>query len=466
MQIDKRKKERIIFAVYMAGLACLLTTLALFQPLGNTYPERLNPPDEHARFLVPWYICQTGRIPTGFEEEVRIPAYGFSYAVYNAFPYIVQGAVMRLAHRFTDSKQILLYAGRFVNVGNGLLMAFVIYLLSKRLFRDSRFQWLYCFAVMYWPEVVFLHSYINTDSMCLLSTAIIVYALVCGYQEGFRRRDNVWLSVGIILCALSYYNAYGYILVSILLFAVYFAGGKKAGWDWRAMFQKGLFISALVLLGIGWWFIRSGILYDGDILGLKTSVEMQLQYAVEEVNPLTKATYYNSGKSIWEMFEEDHYFSCVFVSFVAAYGSVSICGNIWFYRLIKGIFFLAAAGCVWQLRFPDGEGLLTGEKPWRRTAFHVGMLLCILIPLGLLIGYSYFYDYQPQGRYVLICAAPLFYYVVRGFQRLAGSETKWIPRWLKNVGIFSVGAVIVIFSFAMVFLEALPRYLEMGMVLI
>ena len=86
----------------MAGFLILAATLALMQPLADTPPLYPNAPDEHARFLVPWYICQHGVIPTGFEEEVRIPAYGFSYILYNAFPYIVQGYIMRFVSIFTS----------------------------------------------------------------------------------------------------------------------------------------------------------------------------------------------------------------------------------------------------------------------------------------------------------------------------------------------------------------------------
>ncbi len=465
MQEVNQKRERLLFMIYLLGFVCMTVTLALFQPLGDTPPGYINPPDEHARFLVPWYICRHGEIPTGFEEAVRIPAYGFSYVMYNAFPYLVQGAAMRLAHFFTDSMQILLYVGRLVDVVCGVLMAIVIYRLSRRLFRDRRFGWLFCFAVMYWPQVVFVHSYINTDSACLLSTAMIVYALVCGYQEGFTRRNCLWLSGGIVLCALSYYNAYGFILVSILLFGASFIGASGNGkWDWRNMLRKGCFVSALVLLGIGWWFIRCGILYDGDILGLRTVYDMGVRYAIPQVNPLTIETYQNTGRTIGDMFRETDFLETVIHTFIAAYGSLSIRGSAWMYRLFKGLFLAAGAGCVWQLTAPDGEGLLADEKPFRRRVFHVGMLGCILIPWVILIGYAYAKEYQAQGRYVLPILVPLFYYLVRGLQRLA--NIKWVPGWLQNLGIAGAGALVVCSSVYMVFYRALPLYLDMGMVLI
>ena len=146
------------------GFLALALTLALLQPLANTPPLYGNPPDEHARYLIPQFICKYGKIPTGWEEEVRIPAYGFSYALYNVFPYIVQGYLMRFVSLFTESEVVLLYTARLVNVTFGLLMAVVVYLIGKRVFRDDRFRWLFCFAVTYLPEGLFLHTYVNTDS--------------------------------------------------------------------------------------------------------------------------------------------------------------------------------------------------------------------------------------------------------------------------------------------------------------
>jgi len=242
----QKKSEKIIFTLYLLGFLALALTLALLQPLANTPPLYGNPPDEHARYLIPQFICKYGKIPTGWEEEVRIPAYGFSYALYNVFPYIVQGYLMRFVSLFTESEVVLLYTARLVNVTFGLLMAVVVYLIGKRVFRDDRFRWLFCFAVTYLPEGLFLHTYVNTDSCCMLSTAMMVYALVCVYQDGINLRNSLWMSGGIILCALSYYNAYGYIVSCILLFLLSFLQKKKNGgyfYDWKNMLKYGCLIA-------------------------------------------------------------------------------------------------------------------------------------------------------------------------------------------------------------------------------
>ena len=166
----QKKSEKIILTLYLLGFLALALTIALLQPLANTPPLFGNPPDEHARYLIPQFICRYGRIPTGLEEEVRIQAYGFYYALYNVFPYIVQGYIMRFVSLFTESEIALLYTARLVNVTFGLLMAVVVSFIGKRVFQDDRFRWLFCFAVTYLPEGLFMHTYVNTDSCCMLST--------------------------------------------------------------------------------------------------------------------------------------------------------------------------------------------------------------------------------------------------------------------------------------------------------
>ena len=157
---NQNRNQKIIFLIYILGFIIIASSIALVQPLANTFYEDTtilaNPPDEHARFLIPQYICEHGLIPTGFEEEIRIPAYGFSYALYNVFPYIVQGYAMRFASLFTESQLILLYVARFINVISGTLMAIVVYKLGKKLFQDKRFLWIFCFAVMYMPQSLFI----------------------------------------------------------------------------------------------------------------------------------------------------------------------------------------------------------------------------------------------------------------------------------------------------------------------
>lgn len=453
--------EGMICAAYFIGFLVMAVVMMAYQPHVDYVSEvPVSPPDEYFRMLIPKFICEHGTLPTGLEEEVRITGCGFSYGLYNVLPYIVQGYCMRFVSLFTDSQLALLYAGRMVNVVFGVLMAWVVYLLGRRIFVDSRFRWLFCFAVMYLPMNLFVHTYINTDSCCMLSTAIILYALVCAYQDGFDYKNSIWLSVGIILCALSYYNAYGYILSSMMLFVGYFLTRQgRFGFDWRTMLKYGIFISVLVLIGAGWWFVRAYFVLDGDVLGLKTKERLALLYALEETSPLN--TYQAKGIGIWQMLRENQFFQCLYDSFVAAFGSLCIRGNRWTYLSYKLFFGVGILGWIAAWIFNQDRKKVDG----RRVFFHLNMLLCAILPLVIMIDYAYTMNYQHQGRYILPSLIPIMYYTVCGIERLACFKTKHfeLPRVLVNAGVAFALFIAIGSAVYMVFFNALPIYLELGM---
>lgn len=427
-QSDKR--EGILTALYLLIFLIVASSIALAQPLYDTPPVYANAPDEHARYLVPKYICEHGTLPTAYDEEVRIPGYGSSYALYNILPYIFMGIVMRLVNLFTDSELYLLYSARFVNVLFGTVMAFVVRKLAVRIFdkeaKKISLDWLFCFLVMFMPQSLFLHTYVNTDSLAMLSTAMILYALVCIYQDGFGLFNSGVLCVGVIFCALSYYNAYGYIVSAVLLCLAYFVkpapekprqetGHKGLGisYDWKNMLRHALPMTAVILLGTAWWFIRSYILYDGDILGFRTADKLMELYAVDKVNPLTSRTYQQMGYTIWQMIRETDYRTIAYASFVGAYGSLSIFANIWIYRFYKIFFYGGLLGYI--ITIPAYRKQHDGK----RMFFHANLVFCMVMPVLLMLYYAYTSDFQAQGRYMMPMLLPLMIYVVKGLERLA-----------------------------------------------
>lgn len=467
--MNRLKKDTPILTAYLTGFIILTMALALFQPLADTPPLYANPPDEYARYLIPQYICRHGTLPTGLEEEVRIPGYGTSYALYNVFPYIVQGYLMRFVNIFTDSEITLLYTARMVNVCFGTFMAVMVYFISIQLFHDRRFRWLFCFAIMYLPENLFIHSYVNTDSCCLLAVSMMIYALIRGYREGFKTAGCLWMCAGIILCALSYYNAYGYILSCILLFAAYYIRADEGCLhiDWKQMLRKGAFISAIVLLGISWWFIHKYIVLDGDFLGFATNSRLSELYAVDKVNPLTSQTYQDMGYTVFQMMKERNTCEMAFRSFVAAYGSMAIYSSDWLYLAYKIFFIAGIAGVLYWLL--NRKFLNKSRRPLsgKEIFFHLNMLFCILMPIILMIYYAYAMDYQNQGRYILPALIPLMYYTVKGLEKLSSIRPReyTLPNPLINICLSLCFLLIIGGTVEMVIFRTVPICMRAGMVL-
>ncbi len=459
-----------ILAFYLLLFFSVAAALAIAQPHLCNVPVASHPPDEPHRYFVSRFICRYGRLPNGFDPEIRIPGWGISYGFYTMLPYMVQGYVMRFVNLFTDSELILLYTARFVNVCTGTAMAAVVYGIGGRLFSDRRFKWLFCFLVMFLPQSLFIHSYVNTDSMALFSTSVIVYAWIRAYREGFGVKIDLILAAGIILCALSYYNAYGFILSSILLFLAAFfrkEDGKRR-YDWKSMLRNGLLISAVVLLGTGWYFIRNAVLYDGDILGLDSLRRCGELYGDPQLLPYGRS-YAARGVPFLDMLKE-YYFKGLIESFIAVYGSMTIFATHKMYVLY---ILLLSAGLAAFIVVPGKGGLTELPGGVERVFLHLNMAFCVLMPLALCLYYAYAMDYQYQGRYIMPGLIPLMYFVTAGLKKLA--DLKWLPqKWVKikkvmrllaSAAVYAAMAMVVIILLKMVFVYAMPVYLQAGSII-
>ena len=474
--MKKYTKNELFIIVCSFGFYIVLgLSLLIKQPFGN-------PPDEFNRYLIPQYIAENGTLPNGYEESIRIPGYGFSYAFQPILPYMLQGYAMWVVKLFTDSEAALLYTARSVNFLLGLLMAYVVLLLSRQWFRDRRFGWIFAFLVTFLPQSIFVHTYVNTDSCCMLSIALMLYGLTLGLKDGFSGASSVIMAVGIIFCALSYYNAYGYILSCILLFSAFFLSFSrqkrgvvthgafflsfslsKIRFDYRNFLKKGCFISFLVLCGIAWWFIRSAILYDGDFLGLQARSGCASLYASPEFHPDTRVTWQNQGYSLWDMLRDSDFLTLSVLSFIGMYGPMTMVTSIWVYRFYKALFGLGILSCVLLHGFA-GKRIAKRQpgRRWFRVFYHLNMTFCILMPFFLSMIYSYSTDYQPQGRYLLPALLPLCFYTVRGLEKLCHRLPFFSPKLSRKRMLIFVSALLCVFIVGMLALTiygyAFPYY--------
>lgn len=468
--MKKLSTDNFLTILYFALYLVIGMSLLLKQPFGN-------PPDEYNRYLIPEYIVEHGTLPNGFDEEIRIGGYGFSYGFQPILPYMLQGYTMRAVSVFTNSETALLYTGRGVNLLLGAIMAWVVLRLSREWFRDRRFGWLFAFLVTFLPQSIFLHTYINTDSCCMLSIAVMLYGLTLGLQKGFTGKTNVILSLGIILCALSYYNAYGYILSCILLFTasfLYVAQNDKLQFDTKSFFKKGLFISCIVLAGIGWWFLRSAILYNGDFLGLDTRHYCATLYAIPEFHPDTMITWKSQGYSLWDMITTSDFWTLSTMSFIGAYGCMTITTSIWVYRFYKLLFYGGLAFCILlPVKVTENASELFSRRKGLSRFYHANMIFCMVMPLLLSLYYSYATDYQPQGRYLMPALIPFCYYTIRGFEKLWNlNVTALLPKanrlvrlwerlrrdWLLSTLVIGLCTLIALWLFVTVYGYAFPYY--------
>ncbi len=421
-----------VLLLLLITFICMMT-FAIIQPYGDG-------PDEINRFKLVEFIYEHGKLPVGDDPEVLIDGYGGSYAFQPMLTYIIDGYLLRALRVFEPSLEIRVLISRMVNVFFGLLTAIYVKKLSDLLFENKKTAWTFTLAVVFLPQNLFIHTYVNTDSMGLLSIAIVLYALMMGMRDDFSKKSCITLAVGIILCALSYYNCYGIVVCAMLFMLVYFWGKyrtenlnvslEKAAslyennnlpqklpvYDFKALFLKAIFISVIVLIGIGWWFIRNAVLYDGDFLAMEARAICAVETCTEAYNPLTRDTYQKLGIPLMEMVFGTDYFTLVWKSFIAMFGPMLIPTHHYIYMAFKDLFFI----CVIGLFIPIKTSVLTWAKTSQKWLTHAVMLLALIIPVVLALSYSYGYDFQPQGRYYLPIVVPFMYFLVMGVEKVLG----------------------------------------------
>lgn len=403
---DFLKREHIVF----------LALVFLFYFFWSLAQPPFAAPDEAMRYQIPQFIFHNGYLPHGAEEAIRNPQWGISYGFAPYFSQIIGVAFMKIAGLFTGDSYILFMAARLVNVIFATLTVWVCFKIAAHLFRQETYRWLFVILVAFLPQFVFLGTYINNDMMAIFSTSLIILAWATGLKEKWPLRSCVILGIGMGLCALSYYNAYGFLLLSAILFFVSNLLMDKRHFRERE-FRRKIYVVAGVFLAIAaWWFIRNYMIYDGDILGFATTERYQEMYASDALKPSLAQTMERQRVSLSNMLFSKGWLKITYLSMIGCFGSMDIWLPIWVYIVYTVIFAVGFAGCLASLiAFVKSENTAEKKKKW---LLGICMAFAIVIPVLLSMYYSYASDYQPQGRYVLSCLLPLMFFVTAGIKTI------------------------------------------------
>ena len=212
MKQKKISTETAVEIFFFLFLLMFYLMWARVQPMGAG-------PDEQMRYQIAEYIYQNGTLPVGDNPAVRNIVWGISYAFSPILDYMIAAVFMKAMSFVTTAPFALLLAARFVNILLGLGTVWLALDMGKRLF-DRRKAWIFASFVGLLPGSLFVFTYVNCDALAVFSTAVIVYAWVRYLTEGWTYKNCVILALGVAACTLSYYNAYGFILCSIIFFGV------------------------------------------------------------------------------------------------------------------------------------------------------------------------------------------------------------------------------------------------------
>ena len=438
-----KKNKKIIMAIFLIGLFGYYLIWTISQPYNSC-------PDEKMKWDICKYIAEHNSIPDGRDESIRDSIWGISYAFQPILTYMICAVFVKIASIFTTQQFVLVVAARLVSTISMTLTIYFVIRIANKLFKDKGiYKYLFIIFIAFQPITAFLASYINNDSTAILAISMIIYLWILGLESNWKIKHCILLGGAVGFCALTYYNAYGYILCSVLICLSSAVLNKMGA---KEIAKKALIVASVAFAVAGWWFVRNAIIYDGDILGTKTQNEYGNKYALEQYKPSVRKTPENSNESIWHMLNEDAWANTTAKSFVGIFGYHSILMSNKIYYSYLGLWLIGGLGCL--LKFKDLFIYKKEEKS--KYILNYIFVIAIIIPILLSIIYSYTSDFQPQGRYIMGIIIPFVYFVVNGIQTMLEKFIK--SEKIRNIIIIMVMLLIIAISFKAIFSYVIPAY--------
>lgn len=369
-------------------------------------------PDETMRCQIPEFIYKNGYLPHGADPALRDANWGISYGFAPYLAQLIGVGFMQVAGLFGGDWFTLLMALRLVNVLCATATVWISVKIANELFKGAA-RWLFVVLIAALPQFIYLAAYVNNDCFAIFSSAIILYAWIIGLKQKWPMKSCLLLGIGMGLCAMSYYNAYGWLLTSVILFFVSNLALDHAKWKDRHFRVKIYVVAGLFAAIAAWWFIRSYIIYDGDFLGLTITEHYKELYAIDDLKPSHYQTVQEQGLSLYSMLIPMGWAKITYCSAIGTFGSMDVWLPAWVYVVYSILFLTAFIGCVMRfVKFLQerNSGYL---KKWLAG---LCMALTVVIPIALSIYYSYTSDYQPQGRYILSMLLSFMAFVTAGLE--------------------------------------------------
>lgn len=394
------RAEHLFFGMCAAAYLCMVFAI----PPGTA-------PDEPMRYSLTKYITSYNVLPRGDDPALRDPTWGVSYAFLPYLSNLVGVLCQKVYLLFAPQGAGLLYAARIPGVLFNCLTLLLLFKIADRLFEGS-VRWLFLALAALLPQYIYLAGYVNCDTLGVLAGAVIIYSWLIGIESNWNTKSLVLLGVGLSVCALSYYFAYGFILCSILLF---FATLIRQKTPFKAVAAKSAVVVALCLVLAGWWFARQAVLYSGDFLGMRSWNAGMEQYAIEALKPSVRETLLSPfpgwGEFIRSMLL---WIKMSFRSFYGIFGVFAVYVPYFFYHTFTAITVVGLGGALLPQR----------QDPRTDRWFTGAMAGTVLMAVVLSLYNTLFSGFQPQGRYLMPGMVGLMYLLCVGYRNIT-LRWKW-----------------------------------------
>lgn len=372
-------------------------------------------PDEHMRYAVPQFIYKYGYLPHGGDERIIDTTWGFSYAFTPILSYIISVFFMRFTSLFTTSGNILLLSARMVSVLASTGTVFFSIKISKKIF-PGMFRYIFVIGTALLPQFVFISSYVNNDAYGIFTVAWIIYALILAEEKNWNLKSCIFLGIGVGLCLLSYYNCYGIIPIAFIYAIISVYKNEKIEHKGKIIASRTIVVLVLAFLVAGWWFVRNAIIYDGDFLGLEACEKCAEKYAVFEFKPSQRTTIKSLNLPFRELLSIYCFWArTTYESFIGNFDYMTLPLPTIYYMMFFVIIILSFVGMI---------VLLKSKTQKKDLLFDSSMAAMCILTVALNVSYSYFSDFQPQGRYCMPMLISLNVLLVRGWSGFFKKENK------------------------------------------
>lgn len=428
-----RTETAIVLTVFVICLVCALVIS----------PARC--PDESARMTLTNWIYEHHSLPTGNEPETVIRGWGFSYALRPYLSAIIGAAFMMLFSLFSRAESLLLLGSRMGSVLSVTVCCVYCLLLGHRLFRKRSSAILMALTVCFLPQVLFLGSFQNNDSLSLAAVSMMLYYLICGYDDHFSLKTCIKLGIAFSVALLSYYSVYGWILAGVVFCVIAVLRDPAVSRKGTFILQRALLIAGICLLLAGWFFIRNAVLHEGDFLGISSELRMRASMRSQGMKLYEMDSPRDTGLSLIGFLTGRglSWFGTTLRSFIGVFGYMDMVLPAAVYVLYL-VFFLA--GIILFIR-----SFLRGAPDRRARLLFPVMLAAGIITLLLSLYASYARNYQPQGRYIISVI------LLPAFMAARGADSLELPAGTgRKVSLSSVLSVIWLLLCAVSLILLLP----------
>ena len=328
-------------------------------------------PDEKYHVLCATYY-KNHTLPPKYDDEAIIHTYseeGFSRLNYLDFSHFLAGKATFLSFNIHLKNPNWKF-----NIANLLLLIIILSRFLYLLFTNNQKYFLYLFFLLF-PQIWYIFSYVNDDALPLFITFLLFEVYFY-----FKNTPKYYIILGLVIGTLFLSKSHFYIpilFIGIILFK-HFISNKNS----KMMLIP---LTALVLISIRYtinMYINSTFFLYSKLYEM-----MNKTIKIDTFNHLEN-NLHHQGFPIQKLITEMHWIQTTAYSFIGVFGKMNIFLPQLFYRSCITLLILLVFYILYKIFYSKNYFII------------LNTIITMLILIITSFLFSYFFDFQPQGRYL------------------------------------------------------------------